>query len=91
MSIAASFARGETGHLVSWDGETMILNASAAYAPGSPIEASLSLQDGPLRVEGRTKDSKRDAIGAFNVRVRIINLRREDKARLLAALASEAT
>lgn len=88
MTVAATFLRGETGHLVSWDGETMVLSASAAYAPGSPLEATLQLVDGPLRVEGRTKDSKRDASGAFSVRVRVINLRREDKARLQTAIST---
>jgi hypothetical protein len=58
------------------------------HAPGAPIRATLTLADGPLAIAGKSIGSKRRDDGSFDVRMRLINLRREDRARLERALGT---
>ncbi|MCZ7687520.1 MAG: hypothetical protein M5U28_55795 [Sandaracinaceae bacterium] len=55
-----------------------------AFAPGAPLALTLELEDGALELTGKTIGSKRREDGRFDVRARLISLRREDRARLEA-------
>ena len=52
------------------------------HAPGAPIRTTVVLPDGPLSIDARSIGSKRRDDGTFDVRMRLINLRREDRLRL---------
>jgi hypothetical protein len=58
-----------------------------AHAPGSPIKVTIELPDGPLAIDSRSIGSKRRDDGSYDVRMRLINLRREDRERLERQLA----
>jgi hypothetical protein len=74
-----------SGELVSFDGEFLVARVSKAFAPGTPFHGSVALEGGPLAIEGRANGSKRTSEGAYELRARIVNLRREDRLRLEAA------
>ncbi|MBK8173048.1 MAG: hypothetical protein IPK60_22320 [Sandaracinaceae bacterium] len=87
MSAKVEFERGESGEVSSWDGSTMTVLASGPYAPGAPTRMKIHLETTAVDVEARAKDSKRVADGRFQVRLRVINLRRE-QLELLATLST---
>ena len=79
--------RGGEGELVSIEGETVALVSPRAYAPGAPIEmTALTEADIPLR--GKSLGSKRRPDDRFDVRARLVNLKREDRERLATLLSS---
>lgn len=84
--VAVKFARGETGHVIAWDGGTLTVTSPSAYAPGAPTQVVVVFDDGEVTVETRTKDSKRTPEGHYNVRLRVINLRREDREKIATLL-----
>jgi hypothetical protein len=87
--IALRLGRGGDGELVSMNGESVALISSTAYAPGAPIELTAVLGEGddiPLR--GKCLGSKRRPDDRFDVRARLVNLKREDRERLATLLSS---
>jgi hypothetical protein len=82
-------AAGAEGEALELSGETMKLVIDRAFAPGAPMSFELEvspelapeLARGPknIALEARTIGSKRQPDGRFEVRVRLINLRREDR------------
>lgn len=58
------------------------LKVDRAYPPGKPLELTLEAPDGPLQLQGKSAGSKRGDDGRFSVRVKLLSLRREQKARL---------
>ena len=79
--IPLRLAGGEDAELVSLEGIQ-----AAIFAPGAPIAFEAVLEDGPVALEGKSHGSKRRGDGRFDVRLRMINLRREDRERLAALL-----
>jgi len=69
---------GEEGEATSFDGGTLTLLSPRAFAPGAPIQFS-SLGEPERSFEGRTLGSKRMDDGRFEVRLRLVNLRRSDR------------
>ncbi|HEY8432146.1 MAG TPA: hypothetical protein VIL20_27405 [Sandaracinaceae bacterium] len=84
MSAPVELASGGSGEAVAWAGEVLSLVLPRAFAPGAPIAFSIALEGGALSLSGKTVGSKRRADGRFDVRVRLLNLRREERARLEA-------
>ncbi|MBZ0117893.1 MAG: hypothetical protein K8H88_12900 [Sandaracinaceae bacterium] len=78
-------AKGGEGEATSFDGDVLVTILPRAYAPGSPCE--LRVED--LTLTGKTLGAKRRADGRFDVRVRLISVRREARERLLSALGAE--
>jgi hypothetical protein len=70
---------GEQGEAVRLDGNLLTFLSPRAFAPGSPIRFAVSAEGGPRSFEGRTIGSKRIEGGRFEVRMRFVNLRREDR------------
>jgi len=70
---------GEPITAKSFDGNVLVLHAPMAFAPGSPIRFLAVSADPPRAFEGRTIGSKRIMEGAFEVKLRLINLRKEDR------------
>ena len=75
-------ASGGEGEALGFAGEVLEIVIERAYAPGAPVEMTIDRPDGPLAVRGKTIGSKRGADGRFLVRLRLVSLRREDRARL---------
>lgn len=85
--VALTLSTGEPGVLVSWDGTTLVFRSLRAFAPGAPVKLVLALADGPVDLELKSGGSRRaEGETLFLVRGRAMNLRRETRQRLDAAL-----
>lgn len=71
---------------LAFDGNLLKLTSPQAFAPGSPIRFSAKGEDGDRNLEGRVLRSKRIDEQRFEVRLRLVNLRREDRELLLNTL-----
>jgi hypothetical protein len=90
---AVKVLEGGEGEALSFSGEVLHVVLSRAYAPGAPITLELAHPTGPLSLRGKTIGSKRRAVvgeapvgeaaaPSFDVRLRVVSLRREERARL---------
>ena len=71
---------------LAFDGNLLRLTSPVAFAPGSPIRFKAIGEDGDRNFEGRVLRSKRVGEQGFEVRLRLVNLRREDRELLLRTL-----
>jgi len=80
---------GERARAVAWSADTLALICSNAFAPGQPVELKASHEGSAETVTlvGKSAGSKRRPDGAFDVRLRIHSLRREQRAWLDTAFA----
>ena len=87
--VALTLSTGEACAVVSWDGTTLAFRSPRAFAPGAPVKLALALADGPVDVELKSGGSRRaEGEALFLVRGRAMNLRRETRIRLDAALGA---
>ena len=80
---------GETeGAALQCDAALLLFSAPKAFPPGQPV-AFVLWPDTPeaLPLAGRSLGSKRRQDGAFDVRVRLVNLSRAARDRLLTAFS----
>jgi hypothetical protein len=77
---------GEDARLDSLEGNVLTMLSPRAFAPGSPMRFTASLEEGERGYEGRAIGSKRATDNRFEVRMRFVNLKREDREALLRAL-----
>lgn len=87
-SLGPARIDGAEGHASAFDGEMIVLVLSRPLAPGTPFRGVVAIETGEIAIEGRATRSKRTADGTFEVRARLISLRRDDRERLLAASRS---
>lgn len=80
----ARLRAGGEGEAIAWSRDVLHLVLPRAFAPGAPIALTVELEGGALELTGKTLGSKRRDDGRFDVRARLIDLRREDRARLEA-------
>ncbi|MCB9592167.1 MAG: hypothetical protein H6719_05490 [Sandaracinaceae bacterium] len=86
MTLPVTFPDGR-GEALSFTGENLACALSRAFAPGAPLELSVALEgDEALSLRGKTIGSKRRADGRFDVRLRLLSLRREEREALRRAL-----
>ena len=87
--VALTLSTGESGSVVSWDGTTLVFRSPRAFAPGAPVKLAIALEDGALDVDFKAIGSRRaEGETMFDVRARAMNLRRELRQRLDAALGA---
>jgi hypothetical protein len=86
MTVRLRFGAGGQGHAELLTGDRLHVVSEVPFAPGSPVSCTAPLADGELDLEGRSQGSKRRDDGRFDVRLRLINLRRADRERLALAL-----
>ena len=77
---------GEDAAALGFDGTLLTLRSPRAFAPGSPIRFTTTTEAGERSFEGRTIGSTRAGDERFEVRMRFVNLRREDRALLTERL-----
>jgi hypothetical protein len=87
MTVPVELPDGQPAVLEAFDGRLLVLSSPVAFAPGAPVALRVRLggENAPV-VEGRSVGSRRLPSGAFQVRLRPVNLRREVRQGLLAAL-----
>lgn len=83
--IRLTLEDGGEGEAVTLEGVRLTAMFARAFAPGAPIPFTAALEP-PLRLRGKSLGSKRGDDGRFTVRMRLISLRKEERAALEAAL-----
>jgi hypothetical protein len=78
---------GEEAQARAFDGNLLTLLSPRVFAPGSPIRFVATPNDEERSFEGRAIRSKRVDDLHFEVRMRLVNLRREDRELLLTQIA----
>jgi hypothetical protein len=71
------------GTIIDIAGLVVTLSSPKAFPPGQPLE--FTLLESSLRLQARSIGSKRSTSGTFELRVRLINLRKEAREALEAA------
>jgi hypothetical protein len=74
---------GEVAEACAIDGNLLTLSSPRAFPPGSPICFAAFFAGSERGFEGRTIASKRLDDRRFEVRMRLVNLRRHDRELLL--------
>lgn len=82
MSVPATLPDGSPGEAVAFQGETLHAVLPRAFAPGAPVQLALAFPSGSTTVRGKTQHSKRRQDGRFDVHMRVLDLRRDDRQRL---------
>jgi hypothetical protein len=84
--VKLRFDNGEEAEARAFDGNQFTLWSPRAFAPGSPVRFVARFEEGERPLEGRAIGSKRLDEHRFQVRLRFVNLRRDDRQRLLDQL-----
>jgi hypothetical protein len=79
MSVKIRLDSGEEAEARTFDGALLTLLSPRAFAPGAPIRFTAATEGEARHFEGRALGSKRVDEGQFEVRMRFVNLRREDR------------
>ncbi len=87
--MEVSLPTGECAELLAVEGSIATLRSPRAFAPGSPMRFTAAFEETERCYEGRAIGSKRRADQTFEVRMRFVNLRREDRDALLGAIGAE--
>jgi hypothetical protein len=83
-AIEVGLAPAGTGVATGLQGEIVALITPNAFAPGQPLTFTLPVEHGGAEIQGKSLGSKRRADGQFDVRVRLINVHRSMRERLVA-------
>ena len=87
MTILVELPTGDRAEAEALDGEVLTLRSPRPFAPGTPLRLEVSLDTARCTVESKTVGAKRRADGTFEVRLRLVSLRRADRALLAEALS----
>jgi len=88
MTVEIELDRGDKAETRSFEGNILTFLSPRAFAPGAPIQFSAVVGDHRRAFEGRSLSSRRTGVDRFEVRMRFVNLSRNDREALLAAIAS---
>jgi hypothetical protein len=87
MSVALRLEGSDgVAELLSFDGKVFTMASPDAFAPGAPVRLRATLDGEERPIEGRCLGSRRRDDGRFEVRLRLINLRRADRVALERAV-----
>lgn len=80
---------GEKARAIEWKPDLLSLICPSAFAPGQPVELKVQTSAGEtLSLIGKSGGSKKRPDGAFDVKLRLHSLRREQRAWLDATLTA---
>ena len=86
-SLTLRFEEGAEGEVTGLSDNILTAVAPSAFPPGRPMSFSVVLaEDEVLALEGRSLGSRKRSDGRFDMRMRLVNLRREARDRLTQAL-----
>lgn len=78
-AVEAGEARGEA---LRFEGEVLHVVLDRAFAPGKPTELTLTVEGEARSLRGKALGSKRREDGRFDVRLRMLSLRKAERAAL---------
>jgi hypothetical protein len=73
---------GERGRALAYAGGLLRMVCERAHPPGQPLALTLLAPDGELVLQGKSARSKRREDGAFDVELKLVSLRRDQRAAL---------
>ena len=85
------FDGGEKAEARTFEGHILTFLSPRAFASGAPIGFTVVMGDHRRALEGRCVGSRRAEDGRFEVRMRLVNLRRDDRHALGEAVRSSFT
>jgi len=88
MTVEIDLDGGDKAEIRSFQGNILAFLSPRAFAPGAPIRFGAVIGDRRRAFEGRSIGSRREEGDRFEVRMRFVNLRRDDREALLAAIES---
>ena len=91
MIVEIELDGGEKAEARTFEGHILTFVSPRAFASGAPIGVAVVIGDGRRVLEGRSISSKRLEGGRFEVRMRFVNLRRDDRHALSEAMRSWST
>lgn len=81
VEIEVVLPSGALAKAVEWKPDVLSLICPNAFAPGQPVELKAQTAGGePIALIGKSGGSKKRADGAFDVKLRLHSLRREQRA-----------
>ncbi len=86
MIVEIELENGGAAEICSLEGNVLIFVSPRAFALGAPIRFDARLGDRQQAFEGRTIGARRVEGDRFEIRMRFVNLRRGDRAALVAAM-----
>ena len=88
MSVKVRLDTGEDAEARAFDGAVLTVLSPRAFAPGAPIRFTAATDRDARNFEGRAIGSKRLENAHFEVRMRFVNLRRDDRELLAERLGN---
>lgn len=88
MSVHVRLEDGRAAEAVAFEDGQVVLLSPRAFAPGAPVAFEAALPEGPQALAGKTVRCRRRDDGRFEVRLRPVNLRRDQREALEAALGA---
>ncbi len=85
MTVEIELQSCEKAEICSFEGNILTFVSPRAFAPGAPIQFGAFVGDHHRAFEGRSLGSRRIEGDRFEVRMRFVNLRRDDRKAILAA------
>jgi hypothetical protein len=79
VSARLRVREGGEGEALRLEGEVLHTVIDRAFAPGAPLGITLAVGDASLALAVKTIGSKRRDDGRFDVRLRLTNVRREER------------
>jgi hypothetical protein len=80
--------RGDKAEIDSLEGNMLTFRSPRAFPPGAPIRFIVMIDEHRRAFEGRSIGATRIEGDLFEVRMRFVNLRRDDREALLVAMRS---
>ena len=87
MPINMRSADGEAATLATYEGQFVTLLMARAYAPGQPLSFEVTL-DETFSIPMKCSNSRRQPDGRFEVRARILSIKKTERAQLEAAFSA---
>jgi hypothetical protein len=85
MTVPAKTPTGEALDLVAFDGLLATVHSTRPFAPGQPLMLVVAVEP-EVRADARTIGARRLPEGPFELRVRLVSLKRDERQRLLDAM-----
>jgi hypothetical protein len=80
--LPLTLSDGERGRALSYAGGVLRMVCERAHPPGQPLSLTLLAGGGELALQGKSARSKRREDGAFDVELKLVSLRRDQRAAL---------
>jgi hypothetical protein len=81
-AFTVQFGDGSRALLVGYAPGVLSLTCDCAYPPGKPLDLQAQLGDETLALRGKSAGSKRRPDGRYDVMLRLVSLRREQREQL---------